>query len=279
MNEQINVQKADGRTEPFDEAKLRASLKETEADEAIIENVISHIKDEIHPEVKTADIYKHARSQLKRHGGPYAARYSLRESVSDLGPTGYPFEHFVAQIFEAYGFKTAVGVHVDGTCIDHEVDVVGTKEDEIIIVEAKFHNEHSIKSDVKTALYVNARFNDLHKNSHGELRTEGKEVTSKLITNTKFTTDAIEYSECAGLHLIGWKYPNEGSLEDLIYDANLEPVTALTNLNNRQKKQLLKNQVVLCKDLRNNQAPLAAAGLTAEEIASVMEEVEGICHL
>ena len=44
-----------------------------------------------------------------------------------------------------------------------------------------------------------------------------------LVTNTKFSSDVIRYGNCVGMHLIGWKYPEDGGLEKLIDEANIYP--------------------------------------------------------
>lgn len=279
MNEGILVRKADGTTEPFSEDKLRHSLQEARAKDPVIEEIVSHIKEELRPGIKTSSIYNHAFSLLKKHGGASAARYSLRRSLADLGPTGFPFEHFVARLFEAQGYSTQVGIHLTGACVKHEVDVVAKKEGDFVIGEVKFHNEHNIKSDVKTALYVSARFDDLEKSNFDNLNTQGAKPRRILITNTKFTSKAIRFGECADLDLIGWGYPEKGNLEDLITQANLQPVTALTTLSNKDKKKLLDNELVLCKSLRENEKALEQIGMPPTKINTVMGEVDGLCHL
>ena len=74
---------------------------------------------------------------------------------------------------------------------------------ERILVECKFHNKQQYYSDLKTSLYVKARFDDINAQKSGS----EKFTTCLLATNTKFTRNAIRYSECAGIKLLSWGYP------------------------------------------------------------------------
>jgi len=37
-----------------------------------------------------------------------------------------------------------------------------------------------------------------------------------LITNTRFSTDALQYGKCMGMQLVGWDYPNNNGLRNWI---------------------------------------------------------------
>lgn len=280
MNESIEIIKSDGSKEPFQEKKLRESLRKAEAPDDVINSVVDHIVEkELRPGLETSAIYNHAFSLLKQYGGATAARYSLRSSLADLGPTGYPFENFVGELFNAQDYAVETGVKVAGHCTTHEVDVIGQSDSNFVIGEVKFHNKPNIKSDVKTALYIKARFDDLEKNNFDGTNPDELEPTKFLITNTKFTSRAIQYGECAGLKLIGWNYPVNGNLQNLIDEANLQPVTTLTTLSDNDKKELIDNEMVLCKDLRKNRDALKKVGISDERMDAIMKEVDGLCHL
>jgi hypothetical protein len=279
LKSSLEVIKQDGKAVPFDEEKLRRSLAEAHAPEEIVDDIVTEISREVDGQITTNSIYQKAYEKLKSYRKSYAAQYSLRESLAKLGPTGYPFESFVARLFEAKGFTTEVGVTLQGDCIEHEVDVVAQNEERLAFVEAKFHNEYSIKSSVQTPLYVNSRFTDLAENNHGRFSDESKSVEYWLVTNTKFSDQAKNYGECAGLQMIGWNYPDDKSLETLITETNLQPVTALTTLNNAHKRELTKQNLVLCKNLRNQKEKLRELGFDDEEITEVIDEVDHLCHV
>jgi len=235
------IKKQDGSSEPFIPEKLRSSLRRAGADPALSDSIVTHIKKEVRENDSTATIYRHAFSILKKKSAQIpAARYSMKRAVQELGPSGFPFEDFVAEIFKARGYSTETGVIVDGKCAKHEVDLLAKKEGARIGAEIKFHNSLSITSDLKVALYVDARFVDLKP----DVVDEGW-----LITNTRFTKNAIEYGACRGLTMVSWSYPEGGCLQDLIEEAGIQPVTALISASKQEKKLLLEKGIVLCRQL------------------------------
>jgi hypothetical protein len=274
------ITKASGEREEFSASKLRDSLRNAGAPPSLIDEIIAHVESELGDDVKTSDIYHHAFTLLRRHRPPAAARYSLRQAVMQLGPSGFPFERFVAEILKAEGYIVQVGGILPGFCVTHEVDILAEKKDQHIFVECKFHNNNGIKSDVKVALYVKARFDDIKK-AH-ELRAEHENRPPRihegwLVTNTKLTSQAIEYSTCAGLTLIGWNYPPQGSLQDLIMRTGVHPLTCLSTLEQHTKNELLQNNVVLCRDVEKNKHILRERGMSEEEISKVIEEIGELC--
>jgi len=250
--ERITILKANGEREAFEPEKLRASLLHSGATEEAVEKVLSHVLPELHNDMTTGEIYRHAFSILQGISGPVARSYSLRRAVMDLGPSGFPFEDFIAEVLKAKGFKCETRQAVLGGCVPHEVDVVAYNEKKLIMVEAKFHNELGTKSDLKVVLYIKARFDDLKENvfNYGG---ENRHITdSWLITNTKFSSTAIHYGVCKDLTMIGWNYPEEGSLQNMIEEEGLHPITCLASLSSSDKKILLNEKVVLCSEIKEN---------------------------
>jgi hypothetical protein len=216
MESQIYITKAGGRRELFNEDKLRASLERSGATDEAVEDCLSHIESELHEGMSTNEIYKHAFDFLHKWKKPVALRYSIRRAVMELGPTGFPFEQFIAEYFKDKGFEALTGQQVLGACVPHEVDVVAWNNKELIMCEAKFHNELGIKSDLKVALYIKARFDDLKENVF-DYGGKDRQITGAwLITNTKFSSTAIHYGVCQNLTMIGWNYPEKGNLQTMI---------------------------------------------------------------
>lgn len=274
------VIKTSGEREPFSLIKLRRSLVRSGADEATTDMVISHIIPELHDGMRTAAIYKHAFSLLKKSKYPVAVRYSLRKAVMELGPSGFPFEKFVAEVLRGKGYTAETGVILPGFCVSHEVDILMEKDNRHIFAECKFHNQQGIKTDVKVALYVHSRFMDLQKGHDVNEKTLAipKIHEGWLITNTKLTGDAIQYANCAGLTVIGWDYPEKGNLQDLILETRVHPLTFLNTITAQEKSQLLDQGVVMCRTLKENDAPLRSLGFSDERIKKVTSEVEKVCQ-
>ncbi|KKQ78145.1 MAG: hypothetical protein A3A96_00360 [Candidatus Zambryskibacteria bacterium RIFCSPLOWO2_01_FULL_39_39] len=266
--------KATGEREEFNPQKLEDSLRRAGADQVTIDNIVEQIKKELKDNATTKDIYRHAFELLGREDGgkKYAARYSLRRAVMELGPTGFPFEQFVAEIFRAKGFETQTDFIAKGQCAEHEVDIVAWNKEKLIMMEAKFHNELGIKSDLKVALYVKARWEDLEKEIF-DFGGERKLNEGWLVTNTKFSESAVKYAKCRNMKLVGWNYPEQGNLQDLIEETGLHPITCLNSSTPSDEKLLMQAGVVLCKQARDNPDILRQAGLSQEKITKMLEEI------
>ncbi len=277
----IFVAKSDGTTEAFDPAKLRASLKRAGAVPDEIHKVVQTVEKDLYSGITTTEIYRRAFAYLRGHKHTAAARYSLKRAVLDFGPSGFPFEVYMAELFRLEGYSASVGQIIQGGCVEHEVDVVLSakkstplskkKDATSTYVEAKFHNTLGLKTDLKTVLYVKARIDDIR------AANPEKQIRGMVVTNTKFTERAVQYASCVGLELLGWEYPLKGNLHDRIEAAQLYPVTALTTLSKGEKMALLNAKKVLCTDLPQNTDLLQQIGVRGRRVDSILEEVGTLC--
>ena len=270
------ITKSDGSREHFDESKLAASLKKVGASPEAIGQITNEIEREMREGMTTADIYARAFALLRKHNHKTAIKYSLRRALFELGPDGFPFEKFVARIFELWGYEAITDQMLMGTCVEHEVDVVAWKGDELAMVEAKFHNIIGLRSDLKVALYVKARYDDLADSvfDFGGKERKLSQGGRWLVTNTKFTEVAIKYGECNGLKMIGWNYPNKNNLHQIMEQNGLHPITTLTTLSTQEKRSIIGLNILTCIDLIGKPDVLAKAGVRVEAIESVLTEAQ-----
>lgn len=274
---QKHIIKANGDSVPFLSEKVVTSLMRAGASKQVAEEVAQTVEKKIQNGMTTKDVYSLAFHLLKKKGKrPVAARYSLKKAIMDLGPTGFPFEQFVAAVLEQRGYETHVGQTIQGACVSHEVDVVAKKENAHYFVECKFHGKKGYNTDVKVPLYIYARFLDIHDTFEHADETED-EHQQWIVTNTRFSGDAKAYAKCKGIQLIGWRYPNEGGLETLVEEAGLHPVTCLTTLSEKEKQALLDKGIVLCKDLHQNETILAEISISKLKHQRILDEVAGVC--
>jgi hypothetical protein len=272
---EIYITKADGSRELFNVEKFEKSLSRSGTSPDTIRKISSHIGRELEDGMSTSIIYDHAFYLLRKEEEHTAARYSLKRALAELGPSGFPFEKFMAEVFRARGYRVENNQFIKGRCAEHEIDLIAWNENKLFMAEAKFHNEIGLKSDLKVALYVKARFDDLKSIEffYGKKRLLDQ---GWLITNTKFTDRAIDYCVCSGIRLIGWNYPAESNLHALIEDVGLHPVTCLTTLSVNQKKNLLDGGVVLCRDVRNPEL-LRSVGVPTDKVQAVVNESNHLC--
>lgn len=276
--ENIKVTKASGEAEPYDEQKLRKSLAGAGADERVIDRIADSIRGMLVDGISTKKLYKEAFRLLKKHSDKYAGRYKLKEAIFELGPTGYPFEKFIAELLNRLDYSTRIGQIIEGNCVDHEIDVLAEKEAEYYIIECKFHNRKDHKCNVKIPLYIQSRFLDVKQKWISRPGHKNKNHFGWVVTNTRFTDDATQYAKCIGLKLLSWDYPKNKGLKDLISRVNLHPVTCLSTLDDEYKQKLLEKNVVFCTQLCENSSVLTDIGVDNQTKNKVLKEAADICN-
>ena len=277
MEKEILITKKSGDVVKFDVEKLKESLRRVGANSDLIERVVSETELYIQSGMSTHKVYKKAYNILSKISNRSAGKYRLKKAIMELGPTGYPFEHFVGAIIKSQGFNVAVGQIIEGNCVTHEVDVVANNDDTLIVVECKFHREGNRKSDVKVPLYIRSRFNDIKNRWEAEGKIGNKKYEAWVVTNTRFTNDAEKYGKCSGLKLISWDYPNGNSLRELIDRAGLHPITSLKSITNKEKQSLIENGVVLCREV--NERELLKAYIKPSKLKKVLQEAMDLVEL
>ena len=99
----IYIIKSDGVRELFDREKLLRSLRKIGTEKTLADMIVTKVEADLADGHTTKEIYRQAFSLLRKHQRPVALRYSLKRAIADLGPSGFPFEKFVAEIFKARG--------------------------------------------------------------------------------------------------------------------------------------------------------------------------------
>lgn len=273
----LTITKTDGSKEPFDGMKLEWSLRRAGASTHTAERIRHTIEASLSSGTPTQEIYKRAFMMLRHDARPAAARYSLRRALFEFGPTGHPFENYVAELFKKEGWDVEYRRMIPGKCVMHEVDVYAKRDGEFLAAELKYHNDPGYKTDVKVALYVKARLDDIW-NCDPKEKNSCPIDHGFLITNTKFTRDAVQYAKCSGLQLLGWSYPAEGNLYDRIIATGLYPVTALTMLRKAEKRLLIDQGIVTCEQVRDNRDALRAISIPSERLGGILAEANTLCN-
>lgn len=261
----VNVLKATGAIEPFNEEKLKSSLLRVGISSTEQDKIISKLKGKLHENIPTSEIYNHVTRTLEEQSRLVKLRYSLKQAIMALGPTGYPFEDYVSEILKSKGYLTEVRSILTGGCVSHEIDVIAEKKGiEKLMIEAKYHNAPGIHTDVHVSLYTKARFDDL--------KDKYQFDRAWLFTNTKITTDALAFALCVNMGVISWSYPQKESLRDLVEKEKLYPVTILSSLSQNQKQTLLDNHTVLVKQVLSNRNCLDLLEIQPEKKERIIEE-------
>ncbi len=273
---EITVTKHSGDRVPFDPERLKRSLLRAGAGEEDIAFILREINSMLYDGIPTRKIYRSAHDLLHKRSTGASARYRLKQAIQELGPTGYPFEKYVAALLAYQGYKTVTGQIIEGRCVSHEVDVIAEKDNDLIMVECKFHAEQGTKSDVKVPMYIHSRAEDIRHNLAGLYPGRDLNFHFWLVTNTRFTEDAVDFGKCSGLYLVSWDYPGSGSLRERIDLAGLHPVTSLHNLTRREKKALLEKEIVLVKDLLQKRKILDEMEISRPRQKKLLQEAESL---
>lgn len=272
----IKIKKNTGELVDFDEEKLKNSLRRSGAREEEINRVLHHILSILFNGITTKKIYQTAYQVLHKQSHHAAGRFRLKKALYQMGPSGYPFERFVARLLEYEGYNVETGKIVQGRCVNHEVDVIARKKGKIIMGECKFHHSDNAKSDVKVSLYVRSRFIDIKEKWLENPENRNVIFEPLLITNTRFTLDAEQYGECSGLKVVSWDYPRGNSLKDWIDRSGFHPVTSIKALRIKEKRELLNNEIVLCRELVNKPVVLDQLKLSNRRKKSILKEARAL---
>lgn len=273
----MKVVKHSGNFVEFDPSKLKQSLLKSGANQVVIEDILKAVKKEMYEGMPTKQIYKLAFAMLKKASNAHAARYNLREAIQMLGPAGFFFEKFIARLFEAEDYQAMTNLTLQGKCVSHEIDVVIKKDEQISMVECKFHGGRDAVSDVKVPMYILSRFNDLKDKKHRIFSGNDTVSNCWIVTNNRFTSDAMAFGNCSGLNLLSWDYPSHNNIGTKIDKDQLYPVTCLTTLTMAEKDKLLVLDVILAHELINNSDILEHVGLSPNRIKNVLKEVSVLC--
>ena len=99
-----------------------------------------------------------------------------------------------------------------------------------------------------------------------------------LVTNTRFTTNALKYGKCARLQLIGWDYPPGNSLKEQIEISGLYPITCISELSKKELEYLFANNIVLCLSIYKNPDLLNPLKISLNKKNSILNQCKVLSH-
>ncbi len=277
MKKHVLIRKESGDLEPFSRQKLVNSLVISGASEVDVKHILWDIENWIQDGIPSRKIRDRAFILLRRRQLGLAARYRLKKAMMELGPTGYPFEILVGEVFRRQGYTVEVGQTLNGHCVTHEVDVVARKGNDLHFIECKYYQHTGKNANVQVPLYIRSRVDDLIRHFKTLPAYEHVTFHGGIFTNTRFTTDAVSFGECTGLDLTSWDYPQGNGLKDLIDREKVFPITVLTKLQTAEKQRLLDQDIVLCRQLVDSPDVLTKLGIEGKKQQRIMDEIRSLC--
>jgi len=235
--------------------------------------ILKKIRSRLYRGMETQDIYRLVLDAMsdEREGMALRQRYQLKDSIMRLGPSGFPFEKYVANLMEQYGLHVkGIGVKVKGKCTKHEIDLIAVSNEKKFLIECKYHSSHGIYTGLKVALYTHARFLDTSPQFDGEA----------IVCNTKISFNAKKYAKCVGQQVFSWRYPPKQSLEKIIEKNKLYPITIL-NLSKGELHAFSENHLMIAKDILKIDAPRLSKDtkIPVKRIVKLQKLVEQILRI
>ncbi len=249
MSKGLYVINLRGEREPFSWQKVYKSAKRAGASSFLSKDIADKIEREAYQGIKTSEIFRQIRKFLRGKEPQAGLRFNLKKAMAMLGPTGFAFEKYIAEIFSEKEFKTKLNRIVDGHCCRHEIDFIAENNERIIYCECKYRNKGGSRIDLPLILQNHARFLDIKNRIPLRDKNGEKKLKTLVITNTKFTSEAIRYSNCAGTGLLGWRYPRKQGLEYFIETYKLYPITILPSFKKSLFSIFSEKKIMLAKDV------------------------------
>jgi len=268
----MKVRKYSGEIVNFNEEKLIKSMVSSGADIQTAREILKQIQPQLFEGIASKKIYKLAFQKLKAVSKAHAARYGLKNGIMALGPAGFYFEKFICRLFELQNYNTVKNIFLDGKCTSHEIDVLVKKNDHVAMIECKFHGSQEVKTDVKIPMYILSRFNDLKATELNHFSSNDFISKCWLVTNNKFTSEAIKFGECSGLLLLSWDYPQGRGLKDLVKQFKVYPITCLTSLTIAEKELLLQEGILTVYNLTHHNNAFELLKLSQSRLKNVQNE-------
>jgi hypothetical protein len=200
--------------------------------------------------------------------------YDLRKGLSLMTPKP-EFEIFVQILLAHNGFEMSPNKTLDGNCVDHEVDAIAKKDGVTYFVEAKHHFNYHALTGLDESRIARAILEDVIE-SYELGKSKQKIDRAMIVTNTKYSEHAMRYGKCRNILQIGWNTPENLSLQDMIEERNLHPLSCLRDLKRDIRDKLVQSGIVLLKQVTEEDPRVLArrTGLPKQLLERIREQAE-----
>lgn len=239
-----------GEQEPFSAQKVERSARKVGASLKLAKEIAREVQQQAYQGIATQEIFQKVKSFLEVHNPSFGIKFSLKQAMRALGPTGFHFEKYIAAILREMGYKVLLNQFISGKCLKkYEIDFLACKAKLFRFGECKYHSQVGMAVPQDVALANYARFLDIKQGNFSTQKTsQGFSLKSILVTNARFSERAIKYSQCVGVELWGWKYPANNGLEAVIDKERLYPITILPSFQKHWAEIFSQKNLMLAKD-------------------------------
>ena len=271
---EVFVTKADGTRQLFDREKVVRTCLKMGTSRKIANEVVRKVEKGLYDGISTSKILQTTFRLLRYYKPAIKHLLDLRRGLS-LMDSKPEFEKFVQILLARNGFKVSTNRLVTGKCVEHEVDAIARKGGITYFVEAKHHINYHTPTGLDESRIARAILEDI---------TEGFQCGScdlkidraMIVTNTRFSEHARRYGKCRKILQIGWNSPADPSLQNMIEEKKLYPISCLRGLKRITKTKLVNSGVVLIKQLFEEKPSTISrkTGISKETLKQIIEKAE-----
>jgi hypothetical protein len=275
----VSVTKADGSRQLFDRKKVVKTCLRMGANRRIAFDVADKVEARLYDGIPTRKVLQMIFRLLREHRPHIRHFLDLKKGLS-LMNSKPEFERFVQTLLAHHGFEVSPNQILRGKCVGHEVDAIANKDGVTFFVEAKHHSNYHTPTGLDESRIARAVLEDV---------TEGFELgksdlkidRAMIVTNTRYSEHARRYGKCRNILQIGWSSPQTLSLQNMIEEKKLYPLSCIKGLNSETKMKLVNAGVVLMKQvLEEKPAKLAReTGISLESLERITEKAKTSTYL
>ncbi len=239
------IKRADGRVEEFDSMRVLSLCKRLGVPGKFAHEVIAKVKNQLKYGDTTQRIAQLVKAELPFR---FSLLYGLREAVAALEPA--KFEVYVSRVLIANGYACTTNVIIPGEAIEHEVDIIAAKKDNLFLVECKHHINPHRDCGLDNVLQLQATLEDIE-DGYKKKQNPYHFTQGWLITNTRFSAHASHYAAAKNIMLSGWRYKSTFSLTHMIEHKHAFPTTIL-QLPRHVISFFMRNNILTIQDILLN---------------------------
>ena len=275
----VFVTKADGSTQLFDRGKVVKTCLRIGANRRIALQIADEVESLVYDGIPTHKVLQITLKLLRKHKPTIRHFLDLKKGLSVMNSKP-EFENFVQILLVHHGFEVGPSQVIRGKCIGHEVDAVAKKDGVIYFVEAKHHSNYHTPTGLDESRIARAVLEDV---SEGFLlgRSTLRIDRAMIVTNTRYSEHAKRYGKCRNILQIGWSSPKELSLQNMIEEKKVYPISCIRGLSNQTRIKLVNSGVVLMKQLVEEEPSKLSeeTDISTEFLKRIIEKAKNSAYL
>jgi len=268
------VTKADGSQQQFSKDKIIRTAMRMGADRRRAFEVADRVESKLYNGIPTAKILQLIFLHMRRDKPAISHLYDLRKGLS-LMNSKPEFETFIQILLAHNGFEVTPNQILPGRCAEHEVDAIATKDGVTYFVEAKHHYSYHALTGLDESRIARAILEDVAE-GYNLGRNQLKIDRALIVTNTKYSEQATRYANCRDILLVGWNSPPNLSVQSMIEEKNLYPLSCLKSLKREDRGRLVEAGILLIDQMTKEDPTNLAkkTGVPQHILEKIREEID-----